>query len=78
MCDEGKDRFFAENGAAGQISLRNTDQESASVTQSGSWDSPVWKKNAHLANISFCSVCAKKIIYIIIIKNPPKFTWYAK
>ena len=34
---------------------------------------PVWKKNAHLANISFCSVSAKKIIYIIIIKNPPKF-----
>ena len=35
---------------------------------------PDWKKNAHLANISFCSVSAKKIIYIIIIKNPPKFT----
>ena len=35
---------------------------------------PVWKKNAHLANISFCIVSAKKIIYIIIIKNPPKFT----
>ena len=39
---------------------------------------PDWKKNAHLANISFCSVSAKKNIYIIIIKNPPKFTWYAK
>ena len=36
-------------------------------------DNLVWK-NAHLANISFCSVSAKKIIYIIIIKNPPKFT----
>ena len=45
------------------------------------WDDrwqPVWKKNAHLANISYCSVSAKKIIYIIIIKNPPKFTWHAK
>ena len=29
-------------------------------------------------NISFCSVSSQKIIYIIIIKNPPKFTWYAK
>ena len=35
---------------------------------------PVWKKNAHLANISFCYISAKKIIYIIIIKVPPKFT----
>ena len=78
-------RRRSRRGVTGDCGVGITPQMCNRVTNHGDMSTvskpapdPDWKKNAHLANISFCSVSVKKIIYIIIIKNPPKFTWYAK